>query len=109
MKLAIAVDRGMISGPGEAEEIRIYNTDNNELVESYTNPALTAKSAKGIMMLKSIVDRGVTSVIVSGVGAHAFTYTNGRIKLYLGEGLKVEEGLSNFINGKLNELTVATH
>lgn len=109
MKLAIAVSKGMVSGPGEAEEIKIYETDSGELLESYPNPALTAKSARGILMLKSIVDRGVTFVIVSGIGAHAFSYTNGRIKLLKGEGLTVDEALRSFVNGSLTELSVATH
>ena len=55
MKLAIAVEKGMVSGPGEAEEIRIYDTENSQHLESYPNPALTANSARGILMLKSIV------------------------------------------------------
>lgn len=109
MKLAIAVEKGMVSGPGEAEEIRIYDTENSQQLESYPNPALTANSARGILMLKSIVDRGVTSVIVSGIGAHAFSYTTGRIKLFKGEGLSVEEALKSFINGNMTELSVATH
>ena len=66
MKLAIAVEKGMVSGPGEAEEIRIYDTENSQQLESYPNPALTANSARGILMLKSIVDHGVSSVIVDG-------------------------------------------
>ncbi|MEM0155244.1 MAG: NifB/NifX family molybdenum-iron cluster-binding protein [Thermoplasmataceae archaeon] len=110
MKVAIAVDGDIVSGPGEAAEVRIYDLINgHRLIESYENPALTAKAAKGIIMLKSALDRGAESIIVSGIGQHAFTYTSGRLRLFLGNGMTVDQALSNFESGKLHELTGATH
>jgi predicted Fe-Mo cluster-binding NifX family protein len=110
MRVAIAVDGNFVSGPGEAAEVRIYDILNgHRLIESYENPALTAKAARGIVMLKSVVDRGAESIIVSGVGQHAFTYTPGRLKLFLGNGMTVDQALSRFESGKLQELTEATH
>ncbi len=110
MRVAVAVRDDNISGPGEAAEIRIYNIQQGyELEESYSNPALTAPSAKGIMMLKSIVDRGVTSAIISGIGAHAFSYGSGRIKLYAGENLPIDDALKRFAEGALKEITGPSH
>lgn len=110
MRIAVAVDGDAVSGPGEAAEIRIYDVGSDfTLIESYKNPALTAQMARGIAMLKSAVEKGAKAIIVSGVGAHAFTYTTGRVKLYLGNEMTAEQALMNFSTGKLLELTSATH
>ncbi|MHB1708145.1 MAG: NifB/NifX family molybdenum-iron cluster-binding protein [Thermoplasmataceae archaeon] len=100
----------MVSGPGEGLEVRIYDTGKEtKLLDTYENPALKATSARGIWMLRSAMDRGAEAMIVSGAGAHAFTFAKGKLKIYLGAGLSVAEAISSFMNGKLSELTAPTH
>ncbi|MEM0092566.1 MAG: diguanylate cyclase, partial [Saccharolobus sp.] len=44
MKVAIPVTQGFVDGPGEGEEVHIYEIENNNvrLIEKYENPALNA-------------------------------------------------------------------
>jgi len=110
MKIAIPVTDNMVSGPGEGLELRIYDTEKEiKLLDTYENPALTATSARGIWMLRSAIDRGAGAIILSGAGAPAFTFTKGKLKIYLGAGLSVDDALSSFRDGKLSELTTPTH
>ena len=110
MKIAVPVTDNMVSGPGEGLEIRIYDAGKEiKLLDTYENPALKATSARGIWMLRSAIDRGAAAIILSGAGAPAFIFTRGKLKLYLGAGLSVEDALSSFRDGKLAELTTPTH
>ncbi|QRF74793.1 hypothetical protein Thermo_00284 [Thermoplasmatales archaeon] len=110
MKVAIPVTGDMVSGPGEGMEIKIYETKEGvKLLETYENPALKAQSARGIWMLRSVIERGAEAIIVAEAGAPAFSYTKGKLKLYLGRGMTADEALASFNTGKLNELTVPTH
>ncbi len=110
MKIAIPVIDNMVSGPGEGQEVRIYDAGREvKLLDTYENPALKATSARGIWMLRSAIDHGAGAIILSGAGAPAFTFARGKLKIYLGAGLSVDEALSTFKDGKLSELTTATH
>lgn len=110
MKFAIAASGDRVSGPGEATEIIIYTLDQNaNLDEIYENPALTATSARGISMLKSVIDRGVETLIISGIGEHAFSYASGRVKLLNGRGMSTDQAVMEMSNGGLKPLRSATH
>lgn len=110
MKFAIAVSGDRISGPGEAEEILIYELEKTAtLSESYQNPALKAMTARGISMLKSVIDKGVEKLVISGIGDHALQYALGRVELLSGKGLSKDQVLSGIMNNTLAKIETASH
>jgi len=110
MRFAIAVSGIKVSGPGEAGEILVYDMDeSSKLLESYENPALTVMTARGIAMIKSVIDKGVEKLVISGIGDHAFEYAAGRIELLNGHGMSRDEVLAKILKGELEQVKVASH
>lgn len=110
MKFAIAVTGDRVSGPGEAEEILVYELGKSAtLIESYDNPALKAISARGISMIKSVVDKGVEKLIISGIGDHALQYAKGKVELLSGKGLSKDLVISGIMKNSLPGIGKATH
>lgn len=110
MKVAVALTGNRVSGPGEALEIVVYDAgEEHVLLEKFQNPAATATSARGIVMLQSVVSRGIEKLIISGIGAHAMQYATGRIELLNGGGMTLETALQNFVEGNLEKIDSATH
>lgn len=110
MRFAIAATGDKISGPGEATEIIIYNLEKNaSLEEIYENPALTATSARGISMLKSVIDKGVEALVISGIGEHAFNYASGRLNLLNGRGMTTDEAVQKISKDGMKPIKSATH
>lgn len=110
MKIALTETGGMVSGPGEAKMVRVYETEPSlKLLEQYENPAITAPSARGIWMLRSALDRGASTIIVSGIGSHAFDFLEGKGELYIAAGLSSDEAVESFRNGKLPRLEHPNH
>lgn len=110
MKFAIAVTGDKVSGPGEAEEILIYELGKSAtLVESYDNPALKAISGRGISMIKSVIDRGVEKLVIGGIGDHALEYAKGKIELLSGKGLSKDLVISAIMKNTLSGISKATH
>lgn len=106
MKIAIPVTGEVIGGPGEAREILLLDSDKDfAIAEKYENPALTATSARGISMIQSVLDRKAGALIVGHIGQHAFSYANGKLKIYSGLELTISEVIEGFRNGTLIELT----
>lgn len=106
MLIAIPVTGDNISGPGEASEILILDSDDGYSVkERYENPALTASSARGISMIQSAAARNASVMVVAHIGAHAFGFIQGRMKIYSGLGMNVQEAVSRLKKGELTELT----
>ncbi len=106
MKIAIPVTEQEVGGPGESREIVVVDTEMDySVTERYENPALTATSARGISMIRSAVDREASAMIVAHIGSHAFSYVRGRIRLYSGIGLTLDEALAGFKAGTLEEIT----
>ncbi len=110
MRIAIPATREMVSGPGEADEVVIYESEPvPAIVERFVNPALTAISAPGIQMLRSAIERKSKALIVAEIGPHAFDYARGRIDLYNGSGLSAEEAVKKLISGNLQKMSEASH
>ena len=109
MIVAITATQNQISGPGEAEQIIIVDTNTGTEVERYTNPALTATSARGIVMLRSAIDRNAEALVVSGIGQHAMDYARGRIRILNGSGYNFTEAVEKIKLGQLHELHEANH
>ncbi|MUM65607.1 diguanylate cyclase [Acidianus infernus] len=111
MRVAIPVTKGRVDGPGEGEEVLIYEIDGDEvkLVEKYENPALKATAARGAHMLKSALDKGVDAVIVAEIGPPGVRLLKGKAKIFLAEGLTVEEALEKLKKGELQETDKPTH
>lgn len=104
MLIAVPSSEGIVGGPGEGDEILIFDSDRNyELTESYRNPGLDVLSAKGIRMLVSALQKKVTAVIVAHVGSPTYYYIKGKIKMYVGEGMKVIEAINRLKDGLLPE------
>ena len=105
MIIAIPVTDEKVSGPGEAEEILLLDTERNySVTERFENPALTALNARGIRMLQSVISKNATSIIVAHIGSHAFKFVNGKVRIYTAAGLSVAEAVSKFQAGTLSEL-----
>lgn len=111
MKIAIPVTNGKVDGPGEGLEVHIYEIKDGKasLIEKYENPALRATAARGVHMLKSALDRGINAVIVSEIGPQGVKLLKGKAKIYLAEGLDVNEALDKLIRGELMETDRPTH
>lgn len=109
MIIAVPVTGNHPSGPGEAQEILIYDAAEGKEIERYPNPALTATSARGIAMLRSVIERNVDALVVSGIGEHAMTYAKGRLKILNGAGMSLDELLRRASKNDLVELIDATH
>ncbi len=110
MRIAIPATKGMVSGPGEAEEVVIYESEPiPAIVDRYANPALTAISAPGIRMLRSAIDRNSTAIIVAEIGPHAFDYAKGRLDLFNGSGMSTDDAVKRFISKNLQTMSEATH
>ncbi|ARM74869.1 NifB/NifX family molybdenum-iron cluster-binding protein [Acidianus manzaensis] len=111
MKVAVPVTNDRIEGPGEAEEVHIYEINGNEikLLEKYENPALKAMAARGVHMLKSALDRGVNAVIVAEIGSPGVRLLQGKAKIYIAENMQVNEALEKLIRGELKETNKPTH
>ncbi|BCS93827.1 hypothetical protein L3N51_00573 [Metallosphaera sp. J1] len=109
MKVAVPVTNGMIDGPGEGLTVRIYEVDEKiRLIEEYENPALKATAARGIYMLRSALDKGVTAFVVAEIGPPGVRFLEGKAKIYIAEG-RVEDALDKLIKGELMETHEPTH
>lgn len=109
MKIAIPVTDGAASGPGEAREIVVFDTSTGMELERYENPALTATAARGIVMLRSVIDRKVDALVVSGIGQHAIDYARNRLRILNSGGLPISGILAAAGQGNLPEMSEATH
>ncbi|MUN29929.1 NifB/NifX family molybdenum-iron cluster-binding protein [Sulfuracidifex metallicus] len=111
VKVAIPVTDGKVSGPGEAETVKIFEVAGEpKLLEEYPNPALKAMAARGAHMLKSALDRGVQVFIVAEMGPPGVRLIQGKAKAYIAnEGTPVEEALKLLNEGKLQEIVKPTH
>lgn len=97
MRIAISVSNGFVSGPGEGDEvwiIEVEDSGNYKLIERYENPARYAQQVRGgVFMLRSLLDRGVNTVILSEIGPPGYRWAVERgIKIYIFEG-RVEDAI----------------
>ncbi|WP_297217228.1 NifB/NifX family molybdenum-iron cluster-binding protein [Thermoplasma sp.] len=111
MKFAVAVSGNKVNGPGESEEIQIYQVNDGkfELVEKYANPALEASGARGIQMIRSAVDHGVDALVLSEIGSPGFNYVKNRMKIYIVPEIPVNEALKMILDGQVKPASAATH
>ncbi|MGC8607233.1 MAG: methyltransferase domain-containing protein [Vulcanisaeta sp.] len=112
MKIAISVSNGFVSGPGEGDEVWIVEVEdhgNYKLIERYENPARYAQQIRGVFMLRSLLDRGINTVILSEIGPPGYRWAAEKgIRIYIFEG-RVEDAIKAFIEGKLTEAQGPTH
>lgn len=109
MIIAVPVSGNMPSGPGEARDVLMIDTSTGKELERYENPALTATSARGIVMLRSVIDRKADALVVSGIGEHAMTYAKGRITILNGAGRTLGDIVKAVSENSLPEISEATH
>ncbi|MEZ0248953.1 MAG: methyltransferase domain-containing protein [Thermoproteus sp.] len=111
MRIAISETNGRVDGPGEAEEIAIYEVEGGsyKLIERLENPAKYARMARGAAALAEARRRGAQAVIVSEIGPRGFEIASRwGLKIYIYEG-PVEEALSLLTKGALKEAAGPTH
>ena len=112
MRIAISVSNGFVSGPGEGDEVWIVEVRDDgsyEIVERYENPARYAQQVRGVFMLRSVLDHGVNTVILSEIGPPGYRWAVEKgIRIYIFEG-RVENAIRAFIEGKLSEAQGPTH
>ncbi|MGC8582265.1 MAG: methyltransferase domain-containing protein [Thermoproteus sp.] len=111
MRIAISRTGNRVDGPGEGEEIAIYEVEDGryKLVEVVENPAKYAKMARGAAALAEARRRGAQALIVSEIGPRGFEIAQvWGLKVYVYEGL-VEEALARFVEGELKEAEGPTH
>ncbi len=105
MLIAIPSTEGYVGGPGECDEVLIFDSEKDyELTESYHNPALEILSPRGITMLVSALRLKVSAVIVAHLGSPTFHFIKGKAKLYIAEGMKAIEAIASLREGKLQEM-----
>lgn len=105
MLIAVPVSDGEVSGPGEAQEIIVLDSEKGYAVrERYENPALGAASSPGIQMIRSLVERNVDALIVGHIGMHAFSYARNRLIVYSSEGMSYEEAVAAYRKGYLKKV-----
>lgn len=105
MIIAVPATNGMVEGPGEGDEVLIFDSDMDYMLfKSYRNPGLDVLSAKGIAMLVSALRMRVATVIVAHLGSPAYEFIKGRVKLYDAEGMKVLEAIAKLKAGVLPEI-----
>ncbi|GAB6947522.1 hypothetical protein JCM16161A_16520 [Vulcanisaeta sp. JCM 16161] len=112
MRIAISVSNGFVSGPGEGDEVWIIEVRDDgtyEVIERYENPAKYAQQVRGIFMLRSVLERGVNTVILSEIGSPAYKWAVEKgVRIYIFKG-RIEDAIRAFIDGKLTEAQGPTH
>lgn len=109
MIIAVPVTGNQPSGPGEAMEVVLFDTDSRREIERYENPALTASSGRGIAMIRSVMERKADALVVGGIGQHAFEVARRNIRVLNGAGMSLEEILNGASSGTLAELSAPNH
>jgi predicted Fe-Mo cluster-binding NifX family protein len=99
----------MLSGPGEAQEVLVFDTSTGRELDRYENPAPTATSGRGIAMIRSLLERKAEAIVVSGIGQHAFEVARRTLKVLNGEGLTLGQIVQEAAKGTLPELTEPSH
>ena len=105
MLIAVPVSNNVVSGPGEAEEILILDSEKGySIAERFANPALEPGASPGIRMIRSIIERKVSVLLVGHIGMHAFSYARNRLSIYPCTGMRWEDAVNAYRSGMLREL-----
>jgi len=74
MKVVISETGGRVDGPGEGEELAIYEIAEGryKLIERVENPARHARMARGAAALAEARRRGAQALVVSEIGPRGF-------------------------------------
>ncbi len=111
MRIAISETKGRVDGPGEGEELSIYEVEGSKyvLVEKLENPAKYARMAKGAAALAEARRRGASAIIVAEIGPRGYEIAKQwGMKVYIYEGY-AEEALARLVAGELKEASGPTH
>ncbi|WP_337859893.1 diguanylate cyclase [Ferroplasma sp.] len=112
VKVAVPVTDGKVDCPPLGQEIYIYDiSDFAKLVEIYDNPAKTAKSVPGMIMLKSALDKDVSAFIVNEIHSPGVMFLKGNkfandnIKIFLAENERLEDAIKKYVKKELKDIT----
>lgn len=111
MRIAISETKGYVDGPGESEEIAIYEVGGGgyRLIERVENPAKYARMARGAAALAEARRRGAQAFIASEIGPRGLQIArNWGMKIYIFQGSS-EEAVKLFAQGLLKEAAAPTH
>ena len=111
MKVAIAAKNDVVADPGECEEIHFYDLKDGTpiLLKKIENPGKNARAAKGVVMLRSALENGADAIIVNEIGRPGVNYLKGKAKIFLADGMNIEDAIHALSSGRLKETVEPTH
>ena len=94
---------------GRAEFFLIVDEKGN-LIKAIKNPGVQALRGAGTTAAQIVIEEKVDTLITGNIGPNAYmVFRNVGIKVFLGKGgMKIEEVLRDYQEGKLSELTEPT-
>jgi len=114
MKIAATCLRGGLDDVitpqfGRANVFTIVEFDGEiKSTEIVKNPAVDLPSGAGITAAQLLIDKGVKVLLTGNVGPKAMSVLkSANIEVYRADGMKVEEAVRKFAEGKLEKITVA--
>lgn len=111
MKIAVIKTGDAVDGPGEGEEIAVYELEGGgyRLIEVVENPAKYARAARGIAALAEARRLGAGALVASEIGPRGFAVAQGwGLKIYIYQG-SVEGMFERLAKGELAEARGPTH
>ncbi|MCL5438092.1 MAG: hypothetical protein M1148_02720 [Candidatus Thermoplasmatota archaeon] len=104
MIIAVPVNGEVISGPGEARQIMLLDSESGySEVSRYDNPAVTAARSPGIAMVQSVLEHNASALLVTHIGPHAFMYAKERIMVLAANSSNLQESIAALKNGSIHE------
>ncbi len=114
MKIAATCKRGGLDdivAPqfGRANAFTIVElNDEIKSVEVIKNPAAELLSGAGITAAQLLIDKGVKILLTGNIGPKAMDALNAAgIEVYRAEGMRIEDAIKMFADGKLERITFA--
>ncbi|MCK4531711.1 MAG: NifB/NifX family molybdenum-iron cluster-binding protein [Candidatus Aenigmarchaeota archaeon] len=116
MKIAISTGKGGMDDAvvpvfGRCGSFTIVEIEGDEIrgSEVVPNQATQSPSGAGIQASQTMVNTGVESVITGNIGPNSMmVLKQAGIKVFSGAGMKVEEAVKAYLEGKLQEISDST-
>ncbi len=108
MKIAVASDKGMVTGHfGHCEDFIFFDTENNEIIKS---EAIPNPGHKPGFLPNFLADRGVNVIISGGMGGGAVDIFNERnVEVVVGATGLAETAVTQYLQGILKSTGSICH
>lgn len=91
---------------GRCDVFTIVDIEKNKIVEVTALPNVEHSEGGCLVPVNLLYNEGVNAIIVGGMGMRPLMgFRNAEIKVYLGEGLTVEDSINGFMEDKLKLMT----